>query len=146
MIGAYGDTACSPRYDSKTRKPQLGVSHSARSRSPYWIRTGGQATAAHGTDVYLLAWAPRLVWAKQESALRPRMVTGGVGHHRRSNLQRRRVTTPLSNPNSRIPKPKLNAPPTQNPWPTPTSLKNPRPNHAEFATQLQPAALLTAVS
>jgi hypothetical protein len=25
MIGAYGDTACSPRYDSKTRKPQLGV-------------------------------------------------------------------------------------------------------------------------
>src|SRR5713226_7495493 len=55
MIGAYGDTACSPRYEAQARKPQLGVSHSVRSRSPYGIRTAGQATAAHGADVYLLA-------------------------------------------------------------------------------------------
>jgi len=35
MSGAYGDTGCSPRYDSQTRKPQLGASYPARSRSPY---------------------------------------------------------------------------------------------------------------
>jgi len=75
MIGAYGGTACSRCYHSQTREPELGVSPSARTRSPYRIRTAGQATAAHGTDVYLLAWAPRLVWAKQESALCPGMAT-----------------------------------------------------------------------
>jgi hypothetical protein len=35
MIGPYGETGCSPRYDSQTRKPQLGASHSARSGSRY---------------------------------------------------------------------------------------------------------------
>jgi hypothetical protein len=35
MIGAYGDTGCSRRYDSQTREPELGVSPSARTRSPY---------------------------------------------------------------------------------------------------------------
>jgi len=29
MIGAYGDTACSPRREAQARKPQLGASHSA---------------------------------------------------------------------------------------------------------------------
>jgi len=55
MIGAYGDTACSPGYDSQARKPQLGASHSVRSRSRYSIRTAGQATATHSKNVYLLA-------------------------------------------------------------------------------------------
>src|SRR5216684_4063642 len=32
---AYGDTGCSPRYEAQTRKPQLGASNSARSRSRY---------------------------------------------------------------------------------------------------------------
>ena len=75
MIGAYADTVCSPRHQAQARKPQLGASDSARSRSPYGIRTAGEATAAHETDVYLLACAPRLVRAKQESVLYPRMVT-----------------------------------------------------------------------
>jgi hypothetical protein len=35
MIWAYGDTGCSPSCGSQTRKPQLGASHSARSRSAY---------------------------------------------------------------------------------------------------------------
>jgi hypothetical protein len=75
MIGAYGDTACSPRHQAQARKPQLGESHSARSRVRYRIRIESEATAAHETDVYLLACAPRLVRAKQESVLYPRMVT-----------------------------------------------------------------------
>jgi hypothetical protein len=43
MIGAYGDTASSPRYDSKTRKPQLGAPHSGceqnrnRLYGPEWL-------------------------------------------------------------------------------------------------------------
>ena len=52
MIGAYGDTG---RLQAQTRQPHLGASLSARSRSPDGIRTAGQATAAHGTDVYILA-------------------------------------------------------------------------------------------
>ena len=35
MIGAYGDTGCSPGYDSQMWEPQLGAPHSARSRSRY---------------------------------------------------------------------------------------------------------------
>jgi hypothetical protein len=93
MIGAYGDTACSPRYEAQAGKPQLGASHSTRSRFRYRIRTAGQATATHGKDVYLVSGAAHLVRAKQEPVLYPRMVTYGVGHHRGSKLQRRRVTT-----------------------------------------------------
>jgi hypothetical protein len=37
MIGAYGDTGCSPRSEAQTRKPQLGASHCAVARSAYWI-------------------------------------------------------------------------------------------------------------
>jgi hypothetical protein len=33
MIGAYGDTGCSPRHDAQTRQPQLGASHCAVARS-----------------------------------------------------------------------------------------------------------------
>jgi hypothetical protein len=55
MIGAYGNTGFFSRCDAQTRKSQLGASHFVRSRPPYGIRSAGQTTATHHSDVYLLA-------------------------------------------------------------------------------------------
>jgi hypothetical protein len=97
MIGVYGDTGCSVCSDSQTRKPQLGASHSARSRSRHRVRTAGGAIATHPRDVCLVARPSCLVPAEPESVLRSGMATSGMGHYRRSSLRRRCLTVLQSN-------------------------------------------------
>jgi hypothetical protein len=86
---AYGDAG---RLQAQARQPQLGAPHPAFSRSRHRVRAAGEAPATRAGDVRLVARAARLVRAEQESNLHPRMAPQGVGHHRRCNLQRHRLT------------------------------------------------------